>query len=123
MSENGRHSFAEVPSPLEVQWRRTLDRWKASELGPRDFCRRENVSEPQFHYWRRKIRRRKEPAAITPTPKAPRPAPVRFVPLHVAPSAAPFEILLAGGRIVRVPCAFDPATLRRLVEALEGRPC
>ncbi len=50
-------------------------------------------------------------------------APVKFV--EIAAEQAPasvtaFELVLAGGRTLRVPVGFDGAELVRLVQALEG---
>jgi hypothetical protein len=49
-----------------------------------------------------------------------------FVPVRVVPTAASmaFEVVLHGGRVVRVPAHFDAASLRQLLAILEEeRPC
>ncbi len=42
-------------------------------------------------------------------------------PASSAPVVEPFELVLGGGYRIRVPVRFDPAALRRLVDALEAR--
>lgn len=57
-----------------------------------------------------------------------------FVPVRVVATAAQhlacadgtgmaFEVVLHGGRVVRVPAGFDAASLRQLLAVLEERPC
>jgi hypothetical protein len=46
--------------------------------------------------------------AVVPEPEPP-----------VADSRSALELLLAGGRVLRVPAGFDAATLRRLLALLE----
>ena len=38
------------------QWRQLIARQRASGLSVAEFCRRENVSRPGFHVWKRKLR-------------------------------------------------------------------
>jgi transposase len=80
----------------------------------RAFCERRRLSEPSFYAWRRELAKR----------DAQRPA---FVPVHLVGgegvAAGGFlELVLAGGRRVRVPADFDAATLRRLLAVLEEQP-
>ena len=37
------------------QWTKILERFASSELGPREFCRREDVSLSSFQRWRRQL--------------------------------------------------------------------
>jgi hypothetical protein len=51
-----------------------------------------------------------------------------FVPVQVVADVVPaqvsaLEVVLVGGRAVRVAPGFDAATLQRLLAVLEGRPC
>jgi hypothetical protein len=99
-------------------WRRLLRQWRRSGLSVRAFCHQHGLSEPNFYAWRRTLADRDAPA-------------VAFVPVGVLPpepppaAAAPtgLELLLAGGRVLRIGAAFDGTTLRRLLAVLEeGRP-
>src|SRR5437763_142064 len=96
---------------LEPQWRRRLKEWERSGLTGRDFCRRHSLSEPSFYGWRREIARRdREQAAAREQPA--------FVSIAVA-AAVPLEVVVRGGRVVRVGHGFDAAHLRAVVAALE----
>jgi hypothetical protein len=108
-------------------WRRLLRRWRGSGRTVRGFCAEQGVSEPTFYAWRRTIATRdqeagpQQPARLrTGAPRGRgRPA---FVPVQVRPTTA-LEVVLGGGRLVRVPAGFDPATLRQLLAVLEEPPC
>ena len=98
----------------ERQWRRWLEEWRSSGLSVRVFCERRRLSEPSFYAWRRALAKR----------DAERP---EFVPVQVVGDEGEtagdlLELVLAGGRSVRVPAGFDAATLRRLLAVLEEQP-
>jgi hypothetical protein len=104
------------PDPArERLWRKRLARWKASGLKVCDFCEREGVTPTAFAHWRKEIAARDARRAETAEPL--------FVPVHVSPNSALLDVALPGGRVVRVPPAFDPNHLRAVVAALEGPPC
>jgi hypothetical protein len=70
------------------------------------------LASASFYAWRRVLERR---AAEQPT----------FVPVQVVADATPtqasaLEVVLLGGRTVRIAPGFDAATLRRLLTVLEG---
>lgn len=110
------------PTPREIEWRQTLERWRHSGLNGRAFCRREGISENLFYGWKRVIRLRGERRHAHGATQGR--APVHFVPVRIAPSAAaPFEVTLAGGRVIRLATDFDSAALAKLVAVLEGREC
>jgi transposase-like protein len=100
----------------EQQWRRWIEGWRASGLSVRAFCLRHGLAQPSFYAWRRELQRR----------EAERPA---FVPVCVVAENEParaggVEVVLRGGRTVRVGPGFDAATLRQVVAALEEeQPC
>src|SRR5262245_9656921 len=96
----------------EQQWRRRINQWRASGLSVRGFCARQGLATASFYHWRRVLERR---AAEAPA----------FVPVQVVADATPaeasaLEVVLVGGRAVRVAPGFDAATLRRLLAVLEG---
>ena len=78
-------------------------------------ARKHNVASSLLFRWR------KQYADGTPPSLAKR----SFVPVVVAPKIAPpsgqMEIELVGGRRIRIDSSIDPALLKRVVEALEGR--
>jgi transposase len=101
----------------EQFWRRMLRQWQRSGLSVRAFCQQHGLSQPSFYAWRRTLADRDAQA-------------VTFVPVEVLPESLPLptsagglELLLAGGRVLRIGPAFDAPTLRRLLAVLEeGRP-
>src|SRR4051812_26527036 len=106
------------PDPArERLWRKRLARWKASGLKVRDFCEREGVTPTAFAHWRKEISGRDARAVAAAEPT--------FVPVRITAQAAtaPLEVVLPSGLAVRVPLGFDPAHLRAVVAALEGRTC
>jgi hypothetical protein len=104
------------PDPARERLRRKrLARWKTSGLKVSEFCDREGVTPTAFAHWRKEIAARDARRAETTKPL--------FVPVRVAPVPEPLEGALPGGRVVRLPPAFDPAHLQAVVAALEGVPC
>ena len=98
------------PSVKEQFWRDMLLLWQASGQTIRAFCHTQRLSEPSFYAWRRIIaqRERQQPA---------------FVPVHVTPTTSiPLELVLATGRVVRVPPGFDADSLRQLIAVLHNLP-
>jgi hypothetical protein len=104
------------PDPRKEQhWRRLVRLWKNSGLTVKHFCARHQLAQPTFYAWRRVLHRRAaEKAAFVP---------VQVLADAVADRASALEVVLAGGRTVRVAPRFDAATLRQLLAVLEGRPC
>ena len=100
----------------EQHWRGWIHRWRCSGLSARDFCERHRLTLSSFYAWRRTLQQRDAAAGA-------------FVPVHVVPDApavgaSALEVVLAGGRRLRVAPGFDPATLRQLLTVLEeGPPC
>src|SRR5207245_864436 len=91
----------------EQLWRRAMARHLASGLSIRAFCERESLSEPSFYQWRRELARRDRQTS------RPGRTGMAFVPVRVlreegqSPASGAIEIVLAGGRIVRVGACFD----------------
>jgi transposase len=93
-------------------------------------ARRHGLNPGLLFRWRRKLRTKPGAAAMEPANGAPasRPSPApRFVPVMLPPpDAAPpakpstIEIVISGGRTVRVGADVDTAALVRIVAALEA---
>jgi hypothetical protein len=98
----------------EQQWRRWIQRWETSDLTVADFCARHHLSQPNFYSWRRRLQQRD--AAV------PAFVPVRIVPDQPPVSPPPIEVVLTGGRRLRVAAGFDPAMLRQLLALIEEVP-
>jgi transposase-like protein len=126
MARQGRHVRGK-----EHFWRRMLREWRRSEQSVRAFCVQHGVSEPSFYFWRRAI---EECDRSKPRSKAAKgrdhvvgnrsvARPPAFVPVTIT-AAAPLEIVLGQGRLLRVMPGFDAATLRQLLAVLgEEAPC
>lgn len=98
----------------EQQWRQWIREWRASGVTARAFCERRGLAEASFYSWRRVLDQRTAQAAFVP---------VRIVADEPAVPSGGCDVVLAGGRTVRVAPGFDAATLRRLLAVLEGKPC
>jgi hypothetical protein len=119
----------------ERYWRRLLGRWRRSGLTGRKFCAANGVSEPSFYGWKREIARRDQevrdrPGATTAAalPGAASAALPAFVPVTIDPVPAAadspcLEVVLAGGRLLRVRGGLDAALLRQLLAVLEEPSC
>ena len=110
----------------ETFWRQVLKEQKTSGLNQTEFCRSKSLSPPTYFWWKRIIkerdakRRASNKARHSKREQADTSA---LIPVRVAESStdrsAPFELVLSGRRVVRIPQDFDVDGLRRLVIALE----
>jgi transposase len=99
----------------EQHWRRLIQLWKNSGLTVRAFCARHHLTQPSFYAWRHELQQRDAATSFVP---------VQVVIDDQPASSTPIEILLVGGRSVRIMPGFDPATLRQLLAVLqEAPPC
>ena len=101
-------------------WAGFLKRWEKSGLSQAEFCRRRQVNYGTFAWWKRQLGK-----AAADVPKQPgrlAKASRRFVEVRLAsPLPAPaYEVVLAGGRSIRVGAQFDPEILSRLIAAVES---
>jgi transposase len=99
----------------EQEWRRRLRDWERSGLSVSAFCRRYGVAENRLYAWRRILVQRDAAQAA-------------FVPVRLLADNSSqdntLEVVLEGGRRLRVPEGFDAATLRQLLAVLEEQtPC
>lgn len=117
------------PTPAEKKWIRWLERWRGSALDGSAFCRQRGLPLSSFRFWKKEIpmreRRRQAKRAESEASRAARKAmrlvPVRVVrPEPILPAPGPMEIVLRGGRSLRIGGDFDSALLEKLVTALEA---
>ena|SRR5947209_5191337 len=100
----------------EQQWRRRIQQWQQSGLSVPAFCRLHDLAPASFYAWRRLIEQRD--AAAGPF------VAVQVIAADEPPAEQPFEVVLPGGRTLRVPPRFDQAALRQLLAVLrEVSPC
>ena len=106
--------------PREKFWRRTLKAFAVSGQSVRAFCAARGVSEPSFYVWRRALAQRDAMLSENGTPASPAPA---FVPVRLADyTTGRMEVILAGGRRIRLRGPVDRSALAEVVAALEGQP-
>jgi hypothetical protein len=101
----------ERSSAAHDRWREIIRRQSASGLSVAEFCRRDRLPASSFFAWKRKL--------------GPSPAASAFVEATVARTLLPLsprriEVLLRGGRRVRVGAGFDHTLLAEVVAALEA---
>ena len=101
------------------QMRRVLARWQRSGLTLRKFGEKRGIPLSTLSWWQRVFRRAgdeegkgvaaEKPVAFTVVPP----------PAKVPRTPAVLEIVLHSGHLVRVPAGVDPATLQRVLQALQ----
>ena len=120
----------------EGDWRRIFAEQRSSGLNHSAFCRQKAISPNAYFWWKRELPRRhrlrrgtrahgKKPAAAKRS-SAPALVPVRIRTEERSITAGFlqfFEVLLGGGRVLRVPVGFHAEELRRLLLVLEGEAC
>ena len=112
-----------------IPWSEAFDDQRRSGLTQAEFCRRRGLSLHAFrkHLYAPSPAPGAEPITAAPGPAdRPRLVPVTLVAdpiaLEVPPPADALVLILDGRRRIAVAPGFDADTLRRLVEAIEGRP-
>lgn len=96
--------------PRAPHWQRILAAWRRSGLPAAAFCRRRRIPTPSFYFWKRRL--------TSPT----------FLPVQVtapppAPSPATIELVLRGGRMLRITSDVGAPAIAELVRVLEALPC
>lgn len=113
----------------ERYWRGQVSGWQSSGLGIRAYCQQQQLSEANFHAWRRELARRDQltpPANATATPSVsdtsatkPKASPsVTWMPVTLTESIAPIiEVQLPSGVQLRISCGLE--SLEALLTALQ----
>jgi hypothetical protein len=96
-------------------WAERLGRFPGSGLSPAQFCAAEGVSLPSFYSWKRRLAAEASPAADDPGPP--------LLPVRLQAPAAPVELVLPSGAVLRLAPGCDLAFVRLLLAALGGAPC
>lgn len=101
----------------EQFWRGQIEGQAASGLSAREWCQREQLSEPSFYAWRRKLAQRDRERSA----QGPQAVTNSFLPIRLT-AASNVELQLASGLVIRVP-AQETAALRAILEFVEPRSC
>jgi len=101
----------------EQLWRGQIEGQAASGLSARQWCQREQLSEPSFYAWRRKLAQRDRERSA----QGPRAVTNGFLPIRLT-AASSIELQLPSGLVIRVP-AEETAALRAILEFVEPRSC
>ena len=115
----------------EAFWRGVFVDWLASGSNRREFCERRRLKVTTFDFWRKEIARRDaEGKSDTSSPstkasaarlkvKSRRPI---FMPVRII-SGGTLDVVLANGRVIRVPAGIDPEHLRAVLAVAEEATC
>ncbi|HVT30414.1 MAG TPA: hypothetical protein VHE81_20555 [Lacipirellulaceae bacterium] len=110
----------------EAYWRDVVARFGTSGLSVRRFCRRENLHESAFYFWRRTLADRDGKRVTRPRPTSKR-AVVRpaFLPVAIRhealPSTSDLSLDLPSGAVLRFNESMPVERIAALIRALEAR--
>jgi transposase-like protein len=108
------------PEPQDpAGWRRVVEQQRQSGESVAVFARRTGIRPSALAYWRRRLADAPELGRVT----RPTLVPVAVGPAPVARAAAPFEIVVRTGHVVRVPADYDREALVRLLTLLGDVAC
>lgn len=101
-------------------WQKTIREAACSGLSIREFCRQRKLHESQFYWWQRRLAARPAPHGQKQTGGA-----ASFALVSEEPGAADagIELVLAGGRRLRIAKGVDEPTLRSVLAALDQPGC
>ncbi|HUG92286.1 MAG TPA: transposase [Planctomycetaceae bacterium] len=100
-----------VNQQAQRRWRDRLRRFARSKVSVAEFCRREQVSEPSFYQWRKRLA-----AAADERPDALPPQPATFLPVQLT-AVSGLQARFPNGATLTLP-ADDPALIRLSIAAI-----
>lgn len=100
-------------------WQAVIRDAARSGMSTRAFCRQHKLKECQFYWWQRRLKEKRPPIS-TPGNGA---ASFALVSDDAGTTDAGIELVLAGGRRLRLAKGVDEATLRSVLAALEQPGC
>lgn len=103
-------------------WQAVIREAARSGLSTRAFCRQRQLRECQFYWWQRRLKEKRPPVSRLRAP-ANGPASFALVSDEGGSADAGIELLLAGGRRLRIAKGVDEPTLRSVLAALEQPGC
>jgi len=103
-------------------WQQTLGEAARSGLSIREFCRRRRLKESQFYWWQHRLRMAR-PEGATAKPGGREGAASFALVSEDAAGDAGIELVLNGGRRMRITKGVDEETLRTVLAALVSTGC
>ena len=103
-------------------WQAVIRDAARSGVSTRAFCRQRKLKECQFYWWQRRLKGKRPPSLTTRGP-ANGPASFALVSDEAGGNDAGIELVLAGGRRLRLAKGVDAPTLRSVLAALEQPGC
>ncbi len=110
----------------ERHWPSVLHRQRKSRQSVRGFCQQHAIPQATSYNWRRKLTpsepRERSPSTATIESPSRTARPTPFLPLKIKGGMGPgtvIEVVHPRGHLVRVPAAFDGATLHRIFTVLD----
>jgi hypothetical protein len=101
-------------------WQKAIREAARSGLSIREFCRQRKLHESQFYWWQRRLAARPAPRGKKQAGGA---ASFALVSEEAGATDAGIELVLAGGRRLRIAKGVDEATLRSVLAALDQPGC
>jgi transposase-like protein len=109
------------------QGRQHVQAQAESGLSVQDYCFAYGLNMHTFHHWRRRVKRETEGTSggnlESTVPGGPAFVEVLLGSFEPREEPSVVEVILQGGRRLRVAAGFDEETFRRLVAVLESLPC
>jgi hypothetical protein len=104
-------------------WQSTIREAARSGVSIREFCRRRKLKECQFYWWQRRLSMSRHTAAKGGPQRVGGTASFALVSEEPGANDAGIELVLAGGRRLRITRGVDEATLRAVLAAVEPAGC
>ena len=109
----------QVLTHTQKKWAERVARWEKSELGRDEFAAKEGINGEQLSWWRWRLR--KLGVSLPEVEDSSVPSFVRLDVMDLPPRIEPtdpLELVLSGGRRLRIPVGFDAETLSRVISLL-----
>ena len=103
------------------RWRAIIHQAARSGLSNREFCRQRKLDESQFYWWQRKLAEHRRPPKASGADSAA--ASFALVSDEPGVADAGIELVLSGGRRLRIARGVDEQTLRLVLATIDAAAC
>jgi hypothetical protein len=94
-----------------------------SGISTREFCRQRRLKESQFYWWQHKLKAGRQERTMRKPGRDGEAASFALVREEAGTTDAGIELVLSGGRRLRISKGVDEATLRAVLAAVESAGC